>query len=450
MSGRRVKSLLLACSGIGALFAATVDANAGSFALREQSAYGQGSSFAGIAAGGALSSMYWNPAAITQFDGKAFESDITGIIPNVSHSYSNSSLASGPLGTLIPGYRNGVDNSGNAALLPAMYVSWQLNPQLWAGLSINSPFGSSVNFPQIWAGAGYGQNTDIKTYNVAPTLAYKINDMISVAVGVQVQYMTVAYAVAAPGFPTGNMASISGNGYSYGYTLGATITPTPTTKIGIGYRSALNQKIDGDLTTTGIPGSSAGGVNVGLNLPGILTVGLRQGIGDRFTLLAGVEWTNWSRIGTANLLTSAGAPATIGPTAVTFPFQYSDGWFYSLGGEYVVDPTLKLRAGIAFEKSPITDGVRTPRLPDNDRMWYSVGASYKVPQFRGVTADLGYSFINTKDTPLNLGPGSGNPWSNGTGFYVGSVSSHTSIFSLAVRYQWDDAAPAPMHQRYTK
>ena len=80
---------------------------------------------------------------------------------------------------------------------------------------------------------------------------------------------------------------------------------------------------------------------------------------------------------------------------------------------------MKLRAGIAYEKSPITDGVRTPRLPDNDRMWYSVGASYKPPQFTGITVDLGYSYIQAKATPINIGPGSGNPSTSAFGFYVG-------------------------------
>jgi len=453
MSNRRVKSLLLACSGVAALLAATVDANAGGFALHEQSAYGQGSSFAGIAAGGALSSMYWNPAAITQFNGMTFEADVTGILPSNSQSYSSSGLLALPF---VGGfYGNGASNTTSDALLPAMYASWQINSQLWAGLSINSPFGLSVRFPQLWAGTTYGQNADIKSYNFAPTLAYKINDMISIALGLQVQYMTVQYAQAVPAYPPATlffppaMLYIGGNGYSYGFTVGTTITPTPTTKIGIGYRSALNQKIDGALTggNLALPLTSTGGVNVGLNLPNLLSVGLRQGIGDRFTLLAGFEWQNWSRIATANVLASGGAPATIGGRAVTLPFQYSDSWFYSLGGEYMVDPALTLRAGIAFEKSPITDGVRTPRLPDNDRMWYSVGATYKHPQFKGLTFDLGYSYINVKDTPINISATSGNPWLNASGTYIGSVSAHVNLFSLAMRYQWDGAepAPAPMH-----
>lgn len=82
----RIKSVLLGCTSIGVLLVTAAAANAGGFALREQSAYGQGSSFAGIAAGGALSSMFWNPATITQFNGKTVEQVVTGIMPNASHS----------------------------------------------------------------------------------------------------------------------------------------------------------------------------------------------------------------------------------------------------------------------------------------------------------------------------------------------------------------------------
>jgi long-chain fatty acid transport protein len=435
MSYGGVKGLMRAGSALGLLIIASTQANAGGFALREQGAYGQGVSFAGVAAGGALSSMFWNPSVITQYAGKTMEGDVSLIIPRASHSYSASTLAG------AAAYQQGVNDSGNDVLLPATYASWQLSPQFWLGLSVNSPFGLGVSFPTQWAGAGYGQNSDLKTYNASPTLAYKFNDMFSVAVGVQVQHMTVSYkalTVAA----TGQFATISGTGFSYGFTAGATITPFPGTVIGIGYRSALNQDINGTLTTSSfVPATTTGSVNLTLNLPDMLTVGLRQRITDRFTMMAGFEWSNWSRIGTARLYTGSGANATIGGGAVSFPFQYSDGYFYSLGGEYVINPSWTARAGIAFEKSPITDGVRTPRLPDNDRMWYSAGLSYKPPQFAGVTVDLGYSFIDLKDTSLNLGPGTGNPWTNGTGTYTGSVDSTIHILSFGFRYQWDDPAP---------
>jgi long-subunit fatty acid transport protein len=78
-------------------------------------------------------------------------------------------------------------------------------------------------------------------------------------------------------------------------------------------------------------------------------------------------------------------------------------------------------------------------------MWYSVGASYKPANLKGFTFDAGYSFIDVKNAPVCMGLAAGcasNPWSSPTGAgYNGSVSSYVNIVSVAVRYQWGDAAP---------
>jgi long-chain fatty acid transport protein len=442
MAVRLAGIALRAVSALGLVVVATAAANAGGFAVREQSAYGQGTSYAGIAAGGSLSSMFWNPATMTQFAGKWSEFDLAIVMPHTSQSYSSSGLAAPPLGLIFPAYTQGVDNSSNSAVVSSSYSSWQIAPQLWLGMSINTPFGLSVSFPQAWAGSLYGQNSNVESFNAAPAIAYKFNDMISIAAGVQVQYMRVGYDALANPLPV-TTASIGGSGFGYGFTVGATITPTPTTTIGIGYRSGINQKIDATLTSS-TPGSTPGSVSTTIDLPDMVTVGLRQRIGERFTLLGGFEWTNWSRIGTSDVLQPNGALATISGTPVQLAFQYSDGYLYSLGGEYKLDPAVTLRAGIAYEKSPITDDVRTPRLPDDDRMWYSVGLSYKMPHFDGLVFDLAYSFVDVKSTPLSLGPGTNNPSSNLTpaGTYVGSASSYINIITLGLHYHWD-AMPVP-------
>ena len=439
MSVRHLKSVLLACSGAAVLLVAATAANAGGFALREQSAAGQGSSFAGIAAGGALSSMYWNASTMTQYSGKAFEIDGTGIFPKANHTPTTSTLATAA-GGFNPAYLNGVSNSGEPAAVPATYSSWQINDKLWLGMSVNSPFGLAVSFPPAWAGSGYAQSSSVKTLNAAPSVAYKVNDMLSLSVGVQVQWMTVTYGQLTGAVPN-NSAVIGGSGYGYGFTLGATFTPMPGPVIGIGYRSAINQKINGTLSTSStVPATTTGSINTTLNLPDQLSLGLRQKLWDRWTLLAGFEFANWARIGTASIMQGSGAAATLGGAAIQLPFQYSNSYFYSLGFEYGVFDNLTLRTGIAFEKSPITDGVRTPRLPDNDRMWYSVGATYKAP-FKGLTFDVGYSYIDVKNTPINISATSGNPWLNTTGTYTGTVQSNIHIFSVAARYQWDAVEP---------
>jgi long-chain fatty acid transport protein len=433
---RNFRVCLHVTSALSLLVVATQSAGAGAFSVREQGAYAQGTSYAGIAAGGDLSAIFWNPAAVTQINGKAVEVNASAIFPHASQSYTNSGLATG-LGGFMPAYLNGVQKSIDKIAVPSFYASWQLSQQFWLGLSVNAPFGLGVSFPQFWAGGFYGQDADLKTYNFSPTIALKINDMFSIAAGPQVQYMHVNYGLQAFPFPP-SFAAISGHGYSYGWVVGATITPTRTTTIGIGYRSAVDQKIDGALEASTL-GSTPGSISTTLKLPGVLTVGLRQGISDRFTLLAGFEWSNWSRIGTSTIVTPTGT-AMVSGVPVLLPFQYSDGYLYSVGGEYAVDPAFTLRAGIAFEQSPITDSVRTPLVPDNNRVWYSAGLSYMQPQNRGLKFHFAYSYIDVNATTVSLGPGTNNPWSIGPlgalGAYAGSVNSHINIFSCGISYQW--------------
>jgi long-chain fatty acid transport protein len=436
-----MESRLLAGAGVIVILTIASAAHAGGFALREQSAYGQGSSYAGVAVGGSLSSMFWNPATMTQFSGIHSESVITGIIPSSKNTATS--------GTTV-----GTSNIGNAALVPAGYYSWQVQRQLWLGLSVTSPYGLSESFPDTWAGRNYSAGgSHLNTYNATPSFAYAVNDWLSIGAGVQFQY---ADATLTKGLALGatNQAAISGTGWGYGFTAGLTVTPTPTTTIGLGYRSAVNQKINGTLA---IPNnaflfspfsvSTPGSVTTTLNLPDTVSLGLRQKLSSQWTAMATVEWSNWSRIGTSQILQANGAQALVGSSPVAVAFEYSDGWFYSLGAEYQWNDRLALRGGVGYEKSPITDDVRVPLLSDNDRVWLSAGATYKYS--KNISIDAAYSHLFVKSTPIDVIPG--NPsYSTGTGVYTGTVDSHIDIVSLALKIRWDDPAPTPIKQRYVK
>lgn len=436
MSRCRIRSVALGCVSLGALLVATAGANAGGLALREQSAYGLGSSFAGIAAGGSLSSMFWNPAAMTQMPGIQFETVASGILP-----YSSNTPAAGSTLAALGGTRN----TGDMALVPAFYTSYQLTPQLWAGLSVNAPYGLSVSFPDVWAGRDFAANqSHLKTYDFTPSLAYAVNNWISVGVGVQFQYAdaTLARGITLGG-PTFVDSTLSGKGWAYGFTAGVTLTPTPTTTVGIGYRSAINQKIDGSLVLTGaLAGASSGDAHTTIKLPDTLSFGLRQKVTQQLTLLGTVEWSNWSRIGASSAVTnSAGAAIAVGATPVTVPFGYSDGWFYSMGLEYQWNDAYTLRAGVGYEKSPITDVVRTPLLPDNDRTWLSAGLTYNFS--KKIAVDFAYAHLFVKGTSVS------DIATTGT-VYNGTVDSHVDIVSVALKVRWDDPAPTPIKQMYHK
>ena len=440
MSHRKSGVLLIAWSA-AALGLGAGGAQAGGFALREQSAYGQGASYAGIAAGGALSSMYYNPATLTQVHGIQIEGVLAGVMP-----YSSNTVGAG---STFAAY-GGTDDTAKDALVPSGYVSWQIDPKLWLGLSVNSPFGLQVTFPDSWAGRNFAGTSGLKTYNATPTVAYEISDWLSVGAGVQIQY---AKADLSTGLPTGlgQQLILSGHGWGYGFTAGVTVKPTPTTTIGVGYRSRIDQPIDGTMSLPAgfpftPPVSTPGDINTTLRLPDTVTASLRQILTRQWTLLGTVEWANWSRIGSANVYQPNGAPAQLlngfGGGAVAIPFNYSDGWFYSVGAEYTWGDALTLRGGVGYEKSPVTDAVRTPRLPDNDRVWASIGASYRLTP--RITVDAAYSHLFVRDTSIN------DINSTGTIVYNGTVDSHIDIVSVGLHYRWDEPARERQSKLYTK
>jgi long-chain fatty acid transport protein len=401
-------------------------------------------SYAGVAAGGSLSSMFWNPATMTQVPGIQSESVLTGVFP-----YSANTATGGTLAAL-----GGTGNIAHPALVPSGYFSWQVNPQLWLGLSFNAPFGLTETFPDNWAGRDYAAGgSHLTTYNATPSIAYAINDWISVGAGIQIEYASATLTNGFGAFPTWQ-TSIHGAGWSYGFTAGVTLKPTPTTTIGIGYRSAIDQKINGTLDVPPAIAalSTPGSVSTTIKLPDTVSFGLRQRLSPQLTAMATVEWANWSRIGTSPVLQPSGAQATeFGGLAapavpVKIAFEYQDGWFFSLGAEYQWTDKLAVRGGVGYEISPITDQVRIPVLADNDRTWLSVGATYKFTD--KLTLDFAYSHLFVNSTPINVV--AGNPSFNGAVTYTGTVDSHIDIVSVGLKYRWDEPVQTATKQLYVK
>jgi long-chain fatty acid transport protein len=426
--------IVLRASAIFIASWSVIEAHAGAFALREQDAVGQGDGFAGVAAGGSIGSMFWNPATMTQIKGGGIAVNAAGILPNSDIHTGVGSTFGGP-----PFNLGGASNTGSAALLPSVYSTWQLNPNLWLGLAVNSPFGLSVTFPDAWAGRGYALGSSVSSYNANPSVAMRITDWLSVGVGAQLQFAR-ADLMLGLGLPPSAFA-IHGSGWGYGFTAGATITPTQNTAIGIGVRSALDQKIDGSLVVNANLPATAGPVNATVKLPDVVSAGIRQRVDDRWMLLGTVEWTNWSRIGTSVFNQPSGGPATIAGLPVALPFQYRDGWYYSLGAEYAFDARTTFRGGVAYETSPITDRVRIPLLPDSDRFSLSAGISLKMAP--SMTLDLGYTHIWFKNANLNISSASGNPWFTPPVSFVGDASVDVNIFSVGFRYLFDAPASTP-------
>ncbi|CTQ59477.1 OmpP1/FadL family transporter [Roseibium album] len=420
MTWANKKTFLFASTAI-ALSIAASGAHAGAFAIREQSAYFQGTSFAGYGTSGeTISAMYWNPASlIGAQQGWSMEAHGSLIIPN---SEINGTLTGGAVGTSSIGS----GDIGLDAFVPATYISYRPDDKWVFGVGINSPFGLTTKPNQNWAAQFYSRSSRVFSINVNPNVAYKINDMFAVAVGFQVQYLDVslksADATSGAGFPRSN--EISGDGFGVGVTAGVTIKPIEGTEIGIGYRSGVGHDLSGQL----FAGGTRAGINLGVVTPDMVNISAKQKITDKIRLLGTVEWTNWSR-----LKSPVATSSITGSTLTTLHFNYDDGWFFSVGGEYDYNDKLTFRAGLGYEISPIDEAIRSTRLPDNNRWWLSAGASYNFSKH--IAFDLGFTHIITESTGINI-DSSHQDFNAAFGTYKADVDSNVNILSASLRYKF--------------
>lgn len=438
---------LLGTVALCALVAGASTVSAGGFAVRQQSVSGLGAAYAGSAAGGDLSSMYWNPAAVTVKTGPGLnsESHYSLMSPNAEvtvNTSSNPAFLGQPFST---GRDSG--DIADLALASASYYSYQFqnyDPNFFLGFSFNSPFGLKTKPENTkYAGALIGRESSLKTFNLTPTLGYKFSPTLSVGVGAQLEYATARFSFGT-GTPNGGDTRYEGNGVAVGFTAGLLWQPTASTSVGLGYRSAMSHKLDGAyINTTGSVAFLGLGsdmrstsANAKIELPDMVTLSLRQSLTQNFRLLGTVEWTNWNVLkelrvvseGSQAVVTGGGLSATPGVTLARLPVGWGDGWFFALGGEYDVSKQLTVRAGGAYEITPIENPTqRLVGIPDNDRIWASLGATYKWSET--LSFDVAYSHVFVKDSQFDR--------TSLTGVRMtGDINASLDIIGVSIKSKW--------------
>jgi len=420
MSGVGISRQALVRSAVaaGALAISAVAVQAGGLAVREQSTSSQGASFAGSAAGGDLSSMFWNPAA-AGIAGWGFytESHYALIIPNADLTIST-----------IAGPVNGGPTAdiGSLAVVPASYASYRINKDLVLALSINSPFGLSTKpDPFIWQGSLVGQSARMFTANATPTLSYQIAPGLFVGAGVQLEYMSLRFKFGANATATSTAIADINDDLGVGFTAGVLWQPSKSTSIGLGFRSTIEHKMDGDLYV----GAGKANINATFENPEIVTLSVRQAIAPNTRLLGTIEWTNWSRLGTVPI---NGSGTLLGVDR-SLPANWHDSWLYSVGLEYDYSQKLTLRSGVAFEKSPIQNATeRLIQVPDSDRWWASAGLTYKLSD--KMSMDLAYTHIFFDDAPFDRS--SLTSPSPGSSHITGTADQSADIVSISIKNKW--------------
>jgi long-chain fatty acid transport protein len=386
-----------------ALAALAPSAWASGFALMNQNGSGNGNAFAGAAASTEDAGIiYFNPAGMTAL-GEGSNLSVAGTVIDRSIKYTDKGSQSNSPAAPLRSTANGGD-AGGTALVPAGYWAYALSNQLWLGVGISPTFGNKTEYDYDFVGRNAGYFAEMQQININPSLAFKLNEQISLGFGVDIAHnmthfkqgypFTALVAYASPN----NYADIKGDAWGYGYNFGVTYSVTPATRLALTYRSTIKFDLEGkyDVNT---PVSAVGFVDqdikATLKTPDSASLALSQKLSDQLELLADATWTGWSvidSIAVQNKSTNA--------TVATLSYNFKDTWRYGIGANYKLNDQWKLRTGLAYDQSPVkSDADRTMTLPDSDRTWLSFGARYSLSKASSI--DMGYTHLFFKDASTN-------------------------------------------------
>lgn len=421
MSFMNKSAAALVLTGVAA---AVSTAYAAGFQLTEQSSLGLGRAYAGAGiVGDDLSAVHYNPAGMTLLEGTRFQAGGTWIALNADYNGKDGDSENGRL---------------KGQMIPAGYVTHQVNDKIWLGFAMTVPFGMGTEYDRNWSQSQRGTNAKIYTFDMNPNIAWKVNDFLSVGAGISVQY---AKAELGMGLKNKDVAALTrsdgylGHGkveadsWDWGFNLGIMISPTDKLRFGLAYRSAIEHDADGTTKLSGMNGNLTHGAFNGVVDQAVAalegqTFGMSTTIKtpdtvmltgtweatDQLRLSGLIRWANWSNFGELNIENEVPASVLAGLgkvnqtqglpikldskmlTNVDVVNDWQDTWLFSVGADYKINSAFTVRGGIAYETSPIDDqSTRMAVIPDTDRLWLSLGASWHAT--KDLQFDVGATYL---------------------------------------------------------
>jgi long-chain fatty acid transport protein len=135
-----------------------------------------------------------------------------------------------------------------------------------------------------------------------------------------------------------------------------------------------------------------------LKLPDTLILSATHLRDERWQMLIDLSWTGWSSIPKLDVVRSNGV------IAQTLDADFRDTWRVAVGANYRYSDTAKLKLGVAFDQTPIRDEEhRLTSLPDNNRLWFSVGGQWAMGKDSAL--DLGVAYLYMKDSGIRNNQG---------------------------------------------
>lgn len=423
--------------------AAPASVMAGGFSLNEQSAATMGYANAGAAAHAESASIViFNPAGMGQLSGTnvsfgAAYLDIDAEAKGETQETTNR------VGFEEKG--SGGGDIADPAILPSLFVTHEVNDSIDVGFAIHAPYGLAADYDNDFEGRFFADKTELSVISFSPSLSVNNGEGLSMGVGINIMYAEgrlsryqdvrgllvqntniQAYA-AGTGQTVGSVADstadnyestfgapysdVEGDDIATNFRVGFLYDISNQTQVGLTYQTATDFELEGDLKVTGAPNSndvSVGGggpqinsqlptlsekASVPLDIPESVTVGLSHRLNDDITLLAGATFARWSRFEELDVFSEEGNNGEVsgllgatGDQPLTHATEeWKNTWQFNAGGIWQATPEWKLKAGYAYDESPVDEYV-TARVPSQDRHWLTLGTQWADAQ-SGWTVD---------------------------------------------------------------
>lgn len=378
-----IRSFLLSTASAGVLVLSSGMAQAAGFYIQEQSVSGLGAAFSGSVTNlKDPSTIYFNPAGLTEVPGAQAQLGAHLLIPSadLEDTGSTNPLVAG--GGAISGNDGG--NPYDPTPVPNGYVSVQYDNNLWFGVGVSAPFGLANEYDDDWFGRYDSIKTELAVIDIQPTIAYKVNDALSVGAGLNIQYADAELTNAANGGAGEGKSTLKGDDTSLGFNVGVRYQPWESTVFAASYRSAVNHELVGTAKNEGTTTADFDvQAHADLNLPDIATFGVAHNFSPRWTVMGQATWFGWSSFQDITTVTREGfslpalaANYSAGDELSSIQQGYENTWAFALGAEYMHDDNWTFRGGAQFDATPTVDEYRTSRTPDGDRTWASLGGTY--------------------------------------------------------------------------
>lgn len=407
------------------LCAATV--SAGGFQVNDHSARAMGLGGALVASPNDAASLYANPSGISFLSGTHLSVGTTIMMPETKFT-----LATDP--------GNTSRTQSQVLFPPNISLVHTFEGGFGFGVSASMPFYTKNEWAADWPGGRVSNRTEIRVVFISPAISAKILPFLSLGASLNVAFsrMTTSRRIGFDQVDVRDATQVlDGPGKtSVGFTAGFLLHPDDVWSLGAAYRSRIAIPVeDGSVTFEGIPGQEAARYpnstfTTRLHIPDHVSAGIGCSPFKALYLSGEVQYMYWSTLSGMTMVFADAALQANPNVQKSIPLRWKNSATARAGMEITLGD-IRIRAGYAYEESPVPDEYARPSIPDAKRRVYSGGIGYAVSE--GLLLDFAYSFArfderSVKNSLVEYLPGA---------YLNGTYASSLTMIGISMSYSWE-------------